>query len=290
MRGIIVKGVGGLYTVKVNDEFIECRARGLFRKAKMVPLVGDYVVVEDSMIVNIEERKNALIRPPCANIDKLFIVAAVAEPDPVVYNIDKLTAIATYHKIKPILIFSKSDLEDRKNLCGLYENLPILQFCVSVQKDCSIVLDLLRQEIAGNTIALCGLSGVGKSTLLNLIGGLDLQTGQISQKLRRGRHTTRNVELFDICGGYIMDTPGFSNLELAYFNIKDRSLLADCFPEFSLYGSCRFSDCSHTGEPGCAVMEAVKNGEIPVSRWENYKKLFTELGVYKEWENREKRG
>lgn len=288
MLGTIVKGVGGLYTVQSRDERVECRARGVFRKERITPLVGDHVICEDGVITDICARKNALIRPPCANIDKLFIVAAMSDPDPVIYNIDKLLAIAAYHEIEPILIFSKADLPDKSQLVEIYNTLPIRQYTVSTMRDQEDVLEQLRAQIAGNTVALSGLSGVGKSTLMNMLSGLNLQTGDISRRLGRGKHTTRCVELFEACGGFVMDTPGFSNLELEYFGITDRSRLAACFSEFTPYlGGCRFSDCAHTGEPDCAVRTAVENGRISVSRWESYKKMYADIGVYHDWEKRQ---
>ncbi len=289
MKGVIIKGVGGLYSIKCGEQILECRARGRFRKEQMTPLVGDFVEVADGCITEIYDRKNALIRPACANIDKLFLVTALSSPDPVIYNIDKMLAIAYYHHIEPILVFSKSDLPDVCHLKQIYQQVPIKQVFVSDRLDCTDALNVLKKEIQGCTVVLSGLSGAGKSTLMNLLGGLSLQTGSVSKKLGRGRHTTRSVELFELCGGYVSDTPGFSNLELDYFSISDRSLLADCFPEFLSYqGTCRFSDCMHGSEPGCSVVEAVQRGEIAASRWESYRKMYDQLGVFEAWKEKKK--
>lgn len=284
----IIKGVGGLYTVKTQTGNINCRARGIFRNKNIIPLVGDKVETENGVITKILPRKNFLIRPPCANIDKMFLVVAMNNPLPNLYMLDKMLAIAYYHKIKPILIFNKADLKDELNTEAIYRNLPIEQYVLSATDDKFNVAEKLRKQIKNNTVVMSGLSGVGKSSLMNLLDkNLALKTGNVSEKLLRGKHTTRHVELFELAGGHILDTPGFSNLLFEYFDIKDRSILAECFPEFSaIEGSCRFTDCTHTKEPGCRIINALKEGKIQKSRHENYCRMYEEIGPKEEWKDK----
>lgn len=289
IQGRIIKGVGGLYTVRTEKEDVECRARGSFRKQNLTPLVGDRVTVENGVIVEIHDRKNSLIRPACANIDKLFLVAALSSPDPSVYHLDKMLAIASYHRIEPVLIFNKTDLDDVCRLREIYDRVPVRRYELCAAAPDENVLCALRGEIAGKTVAFSGVSGVGKSTIVNLLDpSRRQQTGNLSEKLSRGKHTTRCVELFDMCGGCVMDTPGFSHLLLEYFEMFDRTYLADCFAEFAPYiGQCRFDDCRHIKEPGCAVTKALDEGLISPSRYESYRMMYDELGEYKEWEKKE---
>lgn len=288
MKKIIIKGVGGLYTVKTGEGNIECRARGVFRNENITPLVGDYVETENGVITKILPRKNSLIRPPCANIDKMFLVVALNNPLPNLYTLDKMLAITYYHNIEPILIFNKADLGDELCVENIYGNLPIKHFTLCATNDNLNVAEKLRDLINGNTVVLSGLSGVGKSTLMNILDkNLSLQTGCVGEKSLRGKHTTRHVELFDLAGGRVLDTPGFSNLLFEYFDIKDRSLLAGCFPEFTEYmGNCRFSDCAHIKEPGCGIINAVKDGIIPKSRHDHYRQMYDEIGPLEEWKDK----
>ena len=293
-EGLIIKGVGGLYTVKTTDSEIECRARGVFRRNKMVPTVGDRVFVENNTITKIYPRKNSLIRPSVSNIDKLFIVVSFADPEPDVYYIDKLIAIAVYHDIEPILVFNKIDLGDKNKVYEIYKKLPYKNYLVCASSDNNDNdkenLDCLRGEILNCISALAGFSGVGKSSILNLLAEFNsAEVGEISKRLQRGKNTTRHVELFSFCGGIIADTPGFSSLSFEYFNIKDRSKLQYCFVEFEKYlMKCRFSDCIHYKESDCAVHKAVNDGFISQSRYDSYTKMFEEIGIYKEWENKVK--
>lgn len=292
-EGLITKGVGGLYTVSFGDETAECRARGRFRRESLILCVGDRVTVsEENAITEILPRKNSLIRPAVANLDRLFIVAALAEPDPDCYYIDKLTVIAEYYGIEPVLIFNKSDLGDSLDILSSYRDLPYKQFVLCANDPDERAVSSLASELAGKTSAFAGYSGVGKSSVLNLLARHDgkdfsAQTGSVSEKLRRGKHTTRHVELFSLCGGYIADTPGFGSLEFEYFDLKDRSRLALCFPEFSDFlADCRFTDCSHIKERDCGVRKALEEGKISSSRYESYCRMYESLGEYKPWEEK----
>lgn len=290
-EGIVTKGVGGLYTVAFGDISVECRARGRFRKEETVLSVGDRVRVSpDNAITEILPRKNCLIRPAVANLDKLLIVTALAQPDPDRFYLDKLTVIAEYYGIEPVLIFNKSDLGDPSEILPDYERLPYKKFILCTRRPQTEQISLLAKELEGKTSAFAGASGVGKSSILNLLAefsgaGLSAETGDISRKLRRGKHTTRHVELFSLCGGYLADTPGFGSFEFSYFDLKDRSRLASCFPEFSdSLDLCRFADCSHVKEKDCAVKAAVASGRISSSRYGSYCRMYEELGEYRPWE------
>ena len=290
LEGLIVKATGGFYYVDAGGVRWECRARGLFRKQGVRPLVGDRAQVEptgegEGYLVGLLPRKNALTRPAVANLDRLVLVASVADPAPNLFVLDKLMAIACHQGIPPALAITKGDLGDPEPLAKIYCQVGIPVFTLS--NACQEGLEELRQVLGQGLSAFTGNSGVGKSTLLNRLDGrLGLQTGQTSRKLGRGRHTTRHVELFAIGpAGYIADTPGFSAVELERYEVIRREELADCFPEFSRFvGDCRFTGCSHTGEKGCAVAAAVERGEIPLSRWESYRALYEEAKKWKDWE------
>ncbi|MBQ6051686.1 MAG: ribosome small subunit-dependent GTPase A [Clostridia bacterium] len=289
MTGTVYECVGGLYSVKTEKGTVLCTARGLFRKDETFIFTGDRVIAEDGVITEILPRKNSLIRPPVANIDKLFLVVALSSPDPNLYNIDKMLAVAEYHGIKPIIVFSKSDLDDVIGVTEIYRGLPYK--VISISPDSENGIEEIRREIKGSVCVMSGLSGVGKSTLLNrLAPDLDIKTGEISKKLGRGKNTTRSSRFFDVSGGVIADTPGFSSLSFESYDIKNRAFLADCFPEFEEYKkNCYFTDCSHTKEKGCGVIAALKEGKIKPTRHENYCRMYAELGVYKPWEDKEQK-
>ena len=308
--GRIIKGVGGLYQVKLLDNIplpegqdaqasIPCRAKGAFRHENLTPLVGDLVYLEfdptgDAMISDIAERKNALIRPPLANLDFMFVTFAAAKPQPVLETVDKLICILEHHHITPVVIVTKYDVNPNyaQELCALYKNAGFDAFCTG-SKD-GFGIDALREYVMahceGKISAFAGASGVGKSTLLNaLFPSLALQTSEISRKIERGRHTTRTVELFCMPGtkdGYIADTPGFSMLDFARFDFFSKDDLPMTMREFvPLLGTCRFTKCSHTKEQGCAILEAVRRGEIAKSRHDSFVAIYDVLKNKHDWDS-----
>lgn len=289
MTGTIIKITGGFYYVEVAGELFECKARGVFRKKGMTPLVGDIVditVPADGYcsIDSIHERRNALVRPAAANLDQLIIISSVREPQVNLYLIDKMTAAAVHHGIEPVVIFSKSDLESADRYVDIYRRVGIRSFAFSAVDGSG--LDEIRELMKDKVSVFCGNSGVGKSTLLNaLCPDLSLKTGEISSKLGRGRHTTRTVELFPFCGGRIADTPGFSTLDIERFELIRKDELKFAFPEFEPYfGTCRFNSCNHVCEKGCRVIEAVGEGVIPASRHESYVRIYEEVKDIKDWD------
>lgn len=287
MQGIIFKGIGGFYYVKAENNLIyECKARGIFRKEKIKPMIGDRVEIEiiDEAYGNIEkimERKSQLIRPPVSNIDLLVVVIATTNPEPDFYFIDKLLVMAESRGIKPSLCVNKTDISSSEKIKEIYKNTgyPVFEACAKENN----LPDDLYNYLEGKTTAFAGLSGVGKSSLLNLLVDDDLETGAISDKIQRGKHTTRHVELFELKnGGYVLDTPGFSSFEAEIMTPQE---LSDYFPEMSefKYG-CRFSGCAHINEPDCIVKNALKDGFISQSRYESYCKMYDTLKQIKQWE------
>ena len=225
-----------------------------------------------------------MLRPPVANIDRLFIVASAKEPSPVMLIIDRLTAIAVSRGIEPVIVFTKSDLAPVDEYVEIYRNAGIKTIAVSSVNGEGV--DEVKVELKNHISAFCGNSGVGKSTLLNAINpSLGLKTAEISDKLGRGRHTTRQSELFKVEGGYVADTPGFSSLELEETEIILKDDLPYAFPEFEPYlGQCKFTTCLHVKDKGCRVIEAVESGEIPKSRHESYCVMMEQAKEIKEWE------
>ena len=287
LKGTIKKGIGGFYYVEVANTTYECKARGVFRKQRITPLVGDAVEITvnenaENTIDKIFERKNSLNRPPVANIDNLFIVVATVEPKPNFLVIDKLITIAEYKNIEPIIIISKGDLASDNEIVDVYSKSGITVLNHSIDNDLAIIKSLMKDKIT----AFTGNSGVGKTTLLNKLDpNLNLATGQISNKLGRGRHTTREAQLFNVCDGYVIDTPGFSSFEFDKTEIIKKDDLAYCFREFRKYiGECKFTSCAHVNDKGCKICEAVENGEISPIRHENYVSLYNQAKEIKEWE------
>lgn len=288
-NGIIVKLTGGFYYVEVDGEIYECKARGSFRNKEMSPVVGDKVrisVMDDGYhsIEEIFERKNFLVRPALSNLDVLVIVVSATEPVPNTIIIDKLTAAAVSLGIMPYIVFSKTDLENVDSLAEIYRNAGFRTFLYS-NGDVESV-ENLRAELSSKLIAFIGNSGVGKSTLINnLYPELSLETGKISKKLGRGKHTTRTVELFSTPDGYIADTPGFSTIDLERYNLWEKDKLMHYFPEFEDYiTDCQFTSCMHTCEKGCAVIDAVNRGEISESRHRSYVEMYNEVKDIKPWQ------
>ncbi|MBQ3045777.1 MAG: ribosome small subunit-dependent GTPase A [Clostridia bacterium] len=288
-EGIIIKGIGGFYYVEAAGEIFECKARGLFRKSGIKPLAGDFVTISinenaENTIDQIHERKSVLVRPPVANVDRLFIVSSVCEPKPVLLIIDRLTALAVNQGIEPVVVFTKNDLDDAESYVEIYKKAGIKAFSVSCVNGEGV--NLIKAELKGHISAFCGNSGVGKSSLLNAIDpDLSLKTGEISDKLGRGRHTTRHSELFKVEGGYVADTPGFSSFETDETELILKDDLPYAFKEFEPYfGQCKFSSCLHVKDKGCRIIQAVKDGDIPSSRHESYCSMMEQAKNIKEWE------
>ncbi|MCH5211411.1 MAG: ribosome small subunit-dependent GTPase A [Oscillospiraceae bacterium] len=285
MKGTIYKGIGGFYYVMTEElGSVECKARGKFRRERIIPMIGDEVEIEvkngKGSINEIYPRRSKLIRPAVANIDMIVVVAAAKSPDPSTAVIDKMLVNAEINGIEPIVCVNKIDLADCSDLMKLYENAGYRTLAVSAEKGEGI--EELYSLIRGRTAAFAGVSGVGKSSLLTLITGQGLETGSVSDKISRGRHTTRHVELFKIQGGgYVLDTPGFSSIEPEDVTCEE---LSQCFPEMrELTGQCRFRGCAHIGEPDCAVKEMVRSGKIAASRYESYKELYEIQRSRKQW-------
>lgn len=290
LNGIIIKGIGGFYYVETADGIFECKARGAFRKKKITPLAGDNVKItvregKENTIDEIEERKNFLVRPPVANIDTLVIISSVKEPVPSLLVIDKLTAIAVDKGIRPCVVFSKSDLADTSEYEEIYKKagIPVASVCNKTGQGVELVKEMLGEGITVFT----GNTGVGKSSLLNAIDSrFSLATGEISDKLGRGRHTTREATLYHVGKGLVADTPGFSSLDIQETSdVILKENLPFCFPEFDDYlGRCKFSTCSHTVEKGCLILQAIEEGVISPKRHESYVAMYNDAKNLKEWE------
>lgn len=290
-NGLLLKGVGGSYTVKAADTLFVCKARGLFRKQGLTPLPGDYVKIETNgetnVLCEILPRKNSLTRPTAANVDRLFLVSSVCEPAPNLFLMDKLLSIACHNEIEPAVVLTKTDLGDPSALAAIYRLAGIPVFYAGMQDDIKALFALLH----GSVTVFCGNTGVGKSTLLNRIDpSLALPTGEISTKLGRGRHTTRHVELFPIAGGYAADTPGFSSMELESAELIRKEDLPQTFPEFRPHlPYCRFTSCAHVTDKGCAVLEALQRGDIHPSRHTSYVQLYEAVKNLQEWQLKQKK-
>lgn len=284
----IIKSISGFYYVKTANGVLECRARGILRKQGVSPVAGDHVRLESEggahVIAEVLPRKNLLQRPPVANLDKLFVVASTTQPGPNFLVLDKLTAIACDKGIQPFIVITKTDLVGDAALQAHFEKstIPVL----SAAEGQEAVIRRLKREIQGCLCAFTGNSGVGKSTLLNSLSPeLGLATGGISQKLGRGRHTTRQVELYPLFEGLVADTPGFSALEIERSGAILKEELQDAFPEFAPYiPQCRFTGCAHLKEKGCAVRAALEEGQISPGRYESYAQLYEQAKELNAWE------
>ena len=284
-----MKSIGGFYYVRCDDREYECKARGSFRRSGSSPVAGDRVVISvpDEGFCAIEEilpRRNTLRRPALANLDVLVIVCSTVDPQPNLMIIDKMTAAAYNRDITPVVAISKNDIKNGAEIAGIYRRSGIDAFLISPEgtDEARRLLSLLKGKVS----AFTGNSGVGKSTLLNMLfPSLSLATGEISEKLGRGRHTTRVVELFDCGGCFVADTPGFSTVDLQRYELIDRERLQYCFPEFSDYlGECRFTSCAHVCEKGCAVLRALEEGRIEPSRHKSYVTMYNEVKDIKHWQ------
>ena len=286
MQGRIIKGIGGFYYVaSAEGNIYECRAKGIFRKEKLKPLVGDYGEIEiidekekTGNLVKILPRKNQLIRPAVANIDQALVIFAVKEPNPNFMLLDRFLITMERQNVPVVICLNKEDLGDEeeiKEIVEIYSSCGYQVLVTSAQKELGI--QELRRELEGKTTAVAGPSGAGKSSLTNLLApDVQMETGEISKKLGRGRHTTRHSQLIPLGEEtYLMDTPGFTSF---YVEDMEKEELRHCFPEFAPYeGECRFQGCTHTHEPGCKVKEALQEGKISSRRYENYQEIYKEL-------------
>lgn len=286
-----MKALSGFYYVDCNGEMITCRARGKFRHKGLSPLVGDHVEITElggktGSVDAILERRNAFSRPAVANMDQLVMIAAGVNPITDPFLIDRVAAIAERKKCEPIICLNKCDLDSCEALYDIYCKAGFITIRVSAATGEGI--PELREVIAGKTVVFTGNSGVGKSSILNALDDrLSIQTGEVSEKLGRGRHTTRHVELFRLPNGAIVaDTPGFASFDTEVPELLNKEELALAFREFHPYlGECRFVGCSHTKEKGCAVLQALKDGKISESRHKSYLRLYEAAKQYKQWEH-----
>lgn len=286
MQGKIIRGIAGFYYVHVPEMgILECKAKGIFRKNNLKPLVGDRVEVslldEENKKGNIDEvleRSNELIRPAVANIDQALVIFAIKKPEPNLNLLDRFLIMMQQKEIPCVLVFNKSDLvtdEEKEKLREIYSGSGCEILFVSAKQDEG--MEEIRNMLKGKTSTVAGPSGVGKSSIINkLQSGVSMETGSISEKIERGKHTTRHTEFIPIGGDtFIMDTPGFSSL--AVFDMEKEEL-EQFYPEFDEYrNTCRFNGCSHTHEPGCSVKEAIQEGKISKERYENYQLIYEEL-------------
>ena len=289
--GSIVRSISGFYDVVLPTGTVTCQARGILRKEGMTPLTGDMVRVTvqrgKGMIQQVLPRRNSFIRPAVANVDALLIFAANVNPVTEPFLIDRVTAIAGNKGVESILCVNKTDLDEAEELCGIYSRAGFRVIATSAQTGAGI--GELRRALQGKLTAFTGNSGVGKSSILNrLCPELRLPTGEVSEKLGRGRHTTRHVELFTLDPEtFVMDTPGFSSFDTDQMDVILKENLQYAFPDFGPWlGRCQFHDCSHRREPGCAVRAAAEEGRIEPSRYDSYLRLYEKAALYKEWEQK----
>ena len=292
-KGRIVKALSGFYYVRTEkDKIVECRARGKLRKDRITPLVGDEVEYSmeggRGMIESVAERKNSFLRPAVSNLDVLVVLASGANPVTDPFLIDRVSAIAGNQNVPIILCINKTDLNDGEHLAGIYRRAGFPVFKTSAQTGEGI--DALLKEIRGKTVAFTGNSGVGKSSILNRMDpALTVKTGEVSEKLGRGRHTTRHVELYCLGDGtYVIDTPGFSSFDTEQMELILKENLQYAFPDFQPYlGKCRYYDCAHVCEPECAVLAALAAGEIEPTRHASYLRLYESAKEIKLWEHKQ---
>ncbi|HHD2751543.1 TPA: ribosome small subunit-dependent GTPase A [Clostridium perfringens] len=281
MEGIIIKGIGGFYYIKTEEGIIECKARGKFRYNSLKPMVGDRVTIKvengKGVIEEIHERSSELIRPTVANVTQAFVVFAIKNPDINLDLLNRFLTLCEYNDIHAVVCLNKEDLcteEEKENLKELINDIGYEVLFINAKEGKGF--DALKERLENNITVLCGPSGAGKSTLLNaFIDREHMETGSVSEKIGRGKHTTRHSELIDVDNGYLVDTPGFTTLDVTFI---DRDSLKYCFPEFNEYNNlCKFNGCNHYKEPKCAVKEAVEEGKINKLRYEFYIKTLEEI-------------
>ena len=287
--GRIIRSLSGFYELQTQSGTVTCRGRGSLRRGNESPLTGDMVEISvekgKGMVERILPRKNRFIRPAVANIDALVIFAANTNPVTEPFLIDRVAAIAGDREVSVILCVNKCDLDPAVDLIRIYKNAGFQVIRASAETGEGV--EELRQLIKGKLVAFTGNSGVGKSSMLNrLCPELSLATGEVSEKLGRGRHTTRHVELYDLGDDtFVADTPGFSSFDTDQMEVLLKENLQYAFPDFEQHlGCCQFHDCTHRKEPGCAVRQAVESGEIEKSRYDSYLRLYEKASQIKEWE------
>ncbi len=295
MIGRIISCIGGIYTIESEGEHYTCSAKGSFRHQGLLVVAGDMVEFEkDGLITRVLERKNVLIRPEVANIDTMFIVFALASPDPNLLAIDKLTAICAHANINTVIVFNKKDIADSesaKELYNTYTSCGYKVIMLSAGSNKEEVREKLFPLAKGGVSVFSGPSGVGKSTIINaLFPQLELETGSLSQKTQRGKNTTRSTTLYKTDEDtYYVDTPGFTQLDFDRFRFLKKDELVYAFPEFrELVGECRYTKCTHTKEDGCAILEKINSGKLPKSRHDSFVSLWEILKNHKEWEKNQK--
>lgn len=287
--GRIIRSLSGFYEVQTDSGGITCRGRGSLRRSGETPLTGDLVEVSvengKGMVEKILPRKNSFVRPAVANIDALVIFAANVNPVTEPFLIDRVAAIAGDREVPVYICINKCDLDPAVDLVRIYQNAGFPVICASAETGEGV--QQLRQLIRGKLVAFTGNSGVGKSSMLNaLCPELALATGKVSEKLGRGRHTTRHVELYDLGDDtFVADTPGFSSFDTDQMDVMLKENLQYAFPDFGVHiGNCQFHDCTHRKEPGCAIRRAVEQGELEQSRYDSYLKLYERASQIKHWE------
>jgi ribosome biogenesis GTPase len=287
--GRIIRSISGFYDVQTERALITCRARGILRKQGQSPLTGDMVEITvekgKGMVEKILPRKNSFVRPAVANVEALVVFAANVNPVTEPFLIDRVAAIAGDHEVPVYLCVNKCDLDPAMDLVRIYTNAGFPVICTSAETGAGV--DELRNLIRGKLTAFTGNSGVGKSSILNaLCPDLALPTGEVSEKLGRGRHTTRHVELYDLGEGtYVADTPGFSSFDTDQMDVMLKENLQYAFPDFrGFLGNCQFHDCTHRKEPGCAVRAALESGQIEPTRYDSYLRLYEKAAQIKLWE------